>query len=85
MSTPTTTEDETLAQQLGRILADARNERGLSMNALARELEVAVPTLHQYEHGQNNPTLQKVAELAEQYGVELQLVVKKPKRTRKGK
>jgi transcriptional regulator with XRE-family HTH domain len=62
-----------LAQQLGQILSQARADQGLSMNAMARQLGVAVPTLHQYEHGRGNPTLTKVQDLAAQYGVQLEI------------
>jgi transcriptional regulator with XRE-family HTH domain len=77
MSTAPAEPPATLARQFGAILAAAREARGLSMNALARELEVSTVTLHGYEHGRGNPTLKKVQALAEQYGVEVTFTVKK--------
>ncbi|WP_020393443.1 helix-turn-helix domain-containing protein [Kribbella catacumbae] len=74
-----------LAQQLGRILSQARTDKGLSMNAMARQLGVAVPTLHQYEHGRGNPTLTKVQDLAEQYGVQLEIRLVPAKRAARKK
>lgn len=65
-------EPQSLAQQFGAILAKARSDSGRSLNAQARELGVAVPTLHTYEHGRANPTLDKVEDLAAQYGVQIE-------------
>jgi transcriptional regulator with XRE-family HTH domain len=76
MTTPDPTDlpvPRSLAEQFGAILAEARDARGLSMNALARELGVSVVTLHQYEHGRGNPTLKKIDALAAQYGVHVQI------------
>jgi transcriptional regulator with XRE-family HTH domain len=74
-----------LAQQLGQILSQARADQGLSMNAMARKLGVAVPTLHQYEHGRGTPTLSKVQDLAGQYGVQLEIRLMPAKKAAKKK
>lgn len=68
-----------LAAQLGGILTAARTKRGLSRRALAKELGVSDVSLLGYEHGTKNPTLTKVVEVAEQYGLVVELrVSKKP-------
>lgn len=60
-----------LAEQLGKLLIDAREARGLSLRALAREVGVSPVTLSYYETGRHNPTLSKVYELADQYGIQV--------------
>ncbi len=64
-----TTPNGTLAEQFGALLGAERERQGKTLRQLADELGVANPTLHIYEHGQANPTLAKVEELAEQYGL----------------
>lgn len=64
ITTPTS-----LSEQLGHALTEARAVAGLSRRALATRLGVADTSLLVYERGTANPTLSKVEELAEQYGL----------------
>jgi transcriptional regulator with XRE-family HTH domain len=54
----------TLAAELGRILTQHREARGLSRKALADAHGLAANTLREVEMGQANPTLGRVEELA---------------------
>lgn len=69
-------EDRTLAESLGAQLQEAREARGISRRALADELGVSNVSLLHYEHGKANPTLSKAAEIAEQYGLDVEIVTK---------
>jgi transcriptional regulator with XRE-family HTH domain len=69
----------TLAEQVGRLFAASREATGLSRRALAQELGIADTTLLEIEHGRANPTLGRLAALADGYGLEVIIEVR-PKR-----
>lgn len=58
-----------MAQSLGRNVRRFRKERGLSQEALADEVELAVTYVGQIERGLRNPTLDVVERLAKVLGV----------------
>jgi transcriptional regulator with XRE-family HTH domain len=53
-----------LAKTFGRNLRRARKEKGLSQEALAHEVGLAVTYVGQLERGQRNPTLKTIEALA---------------------
>jgi DNA-binding XRE family transcriptional regulator len=61
-----------LADQLGRILEDARGSR--SLRGMAADVDLSHATLHALENGQDNPTLERVEQIAAAYGVRLEIV-----------
>ena len=63
-----------LAAELGRLLTAERESRGLSRRAVAEAGGVAPNTLREVELGEANPTLARIEELAEVYGVELAII-----------
>lgn len=63
-----------LVADLGRILTTARETSGKSRRALAAEHDLADTSLLAVEHGNANPTLRRIEELAAMYGVELAIV-----------
>jgi transcriptional regulator with XRE-family HTH domain len=65
-----------LGQIFGRNVRRLRKERGLSQEALADEVGLAVTYVGQIERGQRNPTLDVVERFAEVLSVEaVQLLV----------
>lgn len=66
---PTSTRPAQLARQVGDALSAARESRGLSRRALAAELGLADTTLLALEHGRANPTLGRLEQVADGYGV----------------
>lgn len=63
-----------LAADLGRILTAARETSGKSRRAMAGEHGMADTSLLAVEHGTANPTIKRIEELAELYGVEVAIV-----------
>lgn len=61
-----------LQQQFGRILTAAREKRGISRRALAREVDVSDVTLMKYEHGKNL-TLEQMRKVCDWYDVQVDL------------
>lgn len=51
-------------RRIGALLRSTRQERGLSIEALARAAGVGAGTVSQYERGRGNPTLQTLRKLA---------------------
>lgn len=66
----------TLAADFGSLLRAVRGPG--SRRALARGMDVAPATLAELEDGRANPTLARVEEVAEAYGLELRLVAVEP-------
>lgn len=66
----------TLAEELGRLLTEARGER--SRRDLAEQIGVSNTTLLSIEHGRANPTLERVERLAEAYGCTIHLSIDQP-------
>jgi transcriptional regulator with XRE-family HTH domain len=66
----------TLSRQLGTALVTARGRRRLSRKRLAETVGLAPNTLGEVEHGTANPTLRRVEELADVYGVDVTITVK---------
>lgn len=60
-----------LAADLGRILRTARGDR--SLRSVAVELGLSHSTLHALEAGTDNPTLNRAAAIAADYGVAVHL------------
>lgn len=51
-------------RRIGELLRSTRQERGLSIEALARAAGVGAGTVSQYERGRGNPTFQTLRKLA---------------------
>jgi transcriptional regulator with XRE-family HTH domain len=67
-----------LNEQVGRRLRQLRQERRLSLSALARLSGVGKATLSELESGQRNPTLETLYALATALGVPLSSVLTDP-------
>lgn len=52
-------------------LADLRGKSGLSQNAVAKEVDVAVRAYQYYEYGEREPQLSVLVRIADFYGVSL--------------
>ncbi|WP_233808893.1 helix-turn-helix domain-containing protein [Paraburkholderia sp. HP33-1] len=66
-----TIEEEKFARRLGRALASARTEAGLTQEQVAAELGVFSETISRFERGANWPTLPRLIALANLYAVPL--------------
>ncbi|EJL32222.1 putative transcriptional regulator [Caulobacter sp. AP07] len=67
-----------LGQIFGSNVRRLRKERGLSQEALADEVGLAVTYVGQIERGQRNPTLDVVERFAEVFGVDPLEMLKLP-------
>jgi transcriptional regulator with XRE-family HTH domain len=66
-----TIDDEKFARRLGRALALARADAGLTQEQVATELGVFSETISRFERGTNWPTLPRLIALANLYAVPL--------------
>ncbi|SFJ15245.1 helix-turn-helix domain-containing protein [Thermoflavimicrobium dichotomicum] len=57
-------EDKALGKKIGEKLRQIRINRGLSMEALAKQIQISKPTLGQIERGEANPTLSVLWKIA---------------------
>lgn len=62
-------DEEKFARRLGRALASARAEAGLTQDQVATELGVFSETISRFERGTNWPTLPRLIALANLYAV----------------
>ncbi|KWW97374.1 hypothetical protein LI90_4346 (plasmid) [Carbonactinospora thermoautotrophica] len=69
-----------LAEQFGKLLVQARQERGISQRGLADRYGMAHVSLGAYERGEKNLTLDKMVELCRMYGLEIEIKAHKRKR-----
>jgi transcriptional regulator with XRE-family HTH domain len=60
----------------------ARQEAGFTLQKAAKELGVSVTTLWRWEAGRQTPSIEKIRELAELYGVSAGRLIKPPRPTR---
>jgi transcriptional regulator with XRE-family HTH domain len=60
----------------------ARIEAGFTLQKAAKELEVSVTTLWRWEAGKQTPSIEKIRELAELYGVPARRLIKPARPTR---
>ena len=67
-----------LAQALGQNVRRFRKERGMSQEALADEVKLAVTYVGQIERGKRNPTLKVVESFAKALGVKPLDLLQKP-------
>lgn len=65
-----------LAKRIGRILANQRQACGLTQDQVAEVLGVEPETISRFERGEVLPTLTRLAELAEVYGVPLENLIR---------
>lgn len=65
----TAVDEQTSAKQLGRALAAARAEAGFTQEQVADHLGVFVETVGRFERGTNWPTVPRLLQLAELYGM----------------
>lgn len=65
----TAVDEQKTAKQLGRALATARTEAGLTQEQVADHLGVFVETVGRFERGTNWPTVPRLLQLAELYGM----------------
>ena len=63
--------NDTQAERLGRMLAQARRNQGLSLRALAEQARVAFAWLYRVEHGMfNDPAPERLMRVVEVLGVD---------------
>jgi transcriptional regulator with XRE-family HTH domain len=60
----------------------ARIEAGFTLKSAAKELGVSVVTLWRWEAGKQTPSIEKIRELAELYGVPARRLIKPARPTR---
>jgi len=60
-----------LAMKIGLIIKGLRIERGLKLEALANDLDLATSTLSRIESGRRNPSLEVLEALADALGVKI--------------
>jgi transcriptional regulator with XRE-family HTH domain len=60
----------------------ARIAAGFTLKSAAKELGVSVITLWRWEAGNQTPSIEKIGELAELYGVAVRRLIKPPRPTR---
>jgi transcriptional regulator with XRE-family HTH domain len=65
----TAVDEQMSAKQLGRALAAARADAGLTQEQVAEHLDVFVETVSRFERGANWPTVPRLLQLAELYGI----------------
>ncbi|NUX98885.1 helix-turn-helix domain-containing protein [Paraburkholderia youngii] len=65
----TAVDEQITAKLLGRALAAARADAGLTQEQVAEHLGVFVETVSRFERGANWPTVPRLLQLAELYGV----------------
>jgi transcriptional regulator with XRE-family HTH domain len=65
----TAVDEQRSAKQLGKELAAARAEAGLTQEQVADHLGVFVETVSRFERGTNWPTVPRLIQLAELYGI----------------
>jgi transcriptional regulator with XRE-family HTH domain len=65
----TAVDEQKTAKQLGRALAAARADAGLTQEQVAEHLGVFVETVSRFERGANWPTVPRLLQLAELYGI----------------
>ena len=53
-----------MLRKFGQTLAKAREKKGLSLRELAALCDVDASEIHRFEHGQKNPTLATILDLA---------------------
>ena len=68
-------DEEKFARRLGRALALARAEAGLTQEQVASELSVYSETISRFERGANWPTLPRLIALANLYAVPLTALI----------
>lgn len=67
---------KSLAKRIGRAIADARTEKGLTQEALAELLEVEKETISRFERGVILPPLPRLAQLADVLNVPLDHLIR---------
>ena len=60
--------------EVGQIVKQTRIDAGLSQRDLAGKLGVAEPTMHRYEKGQQNLTIDTLQKIAEKIGTKITVV-----------
>lgn len=58
-----------LLKKFGQRLSEIRTKKGLSLRELAALCDVDASDIHRFEHGQKNPTLATLVDLANGLGV----------------
>lgn len=64
-----------LRVEVGLAFEDARIEQGLTLRDLADKAGLAHGTIHQFERGTDNPTLDRLARMASAYGRRLRIIL----------
>lgn len=59
-----------MLRKFGQKLSEARTKKGLSLRELAALCDVDASDIHRFEHGQKNPTIATLADLAIGLGVQ---------------
>lgn len=65
---------------INKIIKQKREERGLSVKALAELANFSFKTIYLWESGEKNITYKSLVQLLDSLGLEIQIVEKKPVR-----
>jgi transcriptional regulator with XRE-family HTH domain len=74
-----------LAVDLGTLLRQTRETKGITLDALADEHGITKGTLADLERGEDNPTLDRVDRVAAMYGLTLTLAPITPAHTKRNR
>jgi XRE family transcriptional regulator, regulator of sulfur utilization len=74
-----------VAKRVGALLRQIRKERGLSLEALAAEIDVSKLTLGQIERGEGNPTLSVIWKIASGLNIPLSTLLREEDHVRLSK
>lgn len=59
-----------MLRKFGQKLSEARTKKGLSLRELAALCDVDASDIHRFEHGQKNPTIATLVDLAIGLGIQ---------------
>lgn len=68
------TESE-ISAAFGYTLKKLREHKGLSLNALSKEVDIPNPTINRYENGINIPTITQAVKLADYFDLSIELFI----------
>ncbi|MBO0952838.1 helix-turn-helix domain-containing protein [Fibrella forsythiae] len=67
---------QTIKQQVGGLIREARKAKGLTLKELGDKVGLLEPTLSKYETGKINPSLDMLERIAQELGFKLEIKLK---------
>lgn len=65
--------DKTMSLQIGKALRELRDAKGLTLKQVAEQLDVIPLTVFNYEHATNHINVDRLKELADFYGMDVEI------------